>query len=49
MYLSLPSPLSRGGLTGKQGPDFGRLIAKAILAGFLKEYPEFTAGATPPP
>jgi hypothetical protein len=30
-----------------QGPDFGRLIAKAILAGFLKEYPEFTAG-TPP-
>lgn len=30
------------------GPDFGRLIAKAILAGFLKEYPEFTAAARKP-
>jgi len=30
------------------GPDFGRLIAKAILSGFLKEYPEFsTVGRKP--
>jgi len=29
---------------GPQGPDFGRLIAKAILSGFLKEYPEFSTG-----